>query len=387
MNRFFVSDETSREKGVRDTQSAGDPFGGIGALERVRGGEDPRRGEFRQGVVGHPSSHANEGRSESRPPGADHGEGLFPRVPLLVPPEPASEHPVLVRGRVQGREVFRVRPGVRPLRGSCGEREGGGLERGSLQKDREPALLRPRLHPLEAARPSGHQVGERARVRPRHVQDQAVRLRVHEAGGDPGQQDQMHLAAVPTARDLRDSEEREIRVQEERRLLAIRDRAVRLPDRESAVADGRPHTGSRVLGLPKMVEEEDDQSAALVQAVHAQAAAILQEDVRAQAREEAARDRDQQVLEGLVVREQDQPQRHVHVGGRERGRSEEGGQFAVPRHDPRRSAERGREQEQAEEASEQLRARDDHRSEGRHEEDLGVGDAVRLEHRRAGVRW
>jgi len=79
------------------------------------------------------------------------------------------------------------------------------------------------------------------------------------------------------------------------------------------------------------------------------------------------------------VHQQNQSQRDVDVGRREREPRQARRQPALPRHDSGRPAPRGREQEQAEEVAQQLRPGDHSGPEGRHREDMGVGDAVRFQ--------
>lgn len=244
--------------------------------------------------------------------------------------------------------MFRLRAGVRAVRRFSRQREGRRTQRGGVQEDRQSARLGPRLYTFEAAGASRHQTGKCIGVRAGYDEDQAVRLWLHEARGHAGKQDTLHLGAVSTARDPRGRQERAIRLQEELGLLAIRHRSLRLPHRESAVAERRSHSGSGLLGFPAMAEETYHENPADIQTIHSQAAQILSARVRAQAGKEAARDRDQQILQGLVVHQQDQPQRHIDVGRRERELSPAWRQLALPRHYLGRPTSCGREQEQAE---------------------------------------
>lgn len=78
------------------------------------------------------------------------------------------------------------------------------------------------------------------------------------------------------------------------------------------------------------------------------------------------------------MHQQDQSQRDVNVGRRQREPQQTSGQPTLPRHNPGRPEQHGREQEQAEETSQQLRPGNHGRSEGGHQKNMGVGDAVRL---------
>jgi len=126
--------------------------------------------------------------------------------------------------------VLRVRAGVRAVRRPRRQCEGRRSQRGRLQEDRQSTRLCPRFHPLEAIGAPRHQAGERAGVRAGHEQGETVRLWLHEARGHTREQNSLHVGAVPAARDPRDHQEREVRVQEELRLLAVRHRSIRLSD-------------------------------------------------------------------------------------------------------------------------------------------------------------